>query len=61
MIREGWFRGRKTQSFTLQWHLTNACPFHCRHCYDRSDRRELDLPQALAVLEIFRPFAAVAA
>lgn len=50
MIREGWFLGRKTRSFTLQWHLTNACPFHCRHCYDRSARQELDLPQALAVL-----------
>jgi selenobiotic family peptide radical SAM maturase len=56
MIREGWFRGRRTRNFTLQWHLTNACPFECRHCYDRSDRRELDLPQALAVLDDFQAF-----
>jgi selenobiotic family peptide radical SAM maturase len=56
MIREGWLRGRKTRHFTLQWHVTNACPFHCRHCYDRSKRQELDLPQALAVLEDFRSF-----
>ena len=35
MIRDRWFFGRATRSFTLQWHLTNACPFHCRHCYDR--------------------------
>lgn len=56
MIREGWFRGRKTRSFMLQWHLTNACPFGCRHCYDRSDRRELDLPQALAVLDDLQGF-----
>lgn len=56
MIREGWFRGRKTGHFTLQWHVTNACPFRCRHCYDRSERQELDLPQALAVLDDFRAF-----
>ncbi|MCL2778238.1 MAG: thio(seleno)oxazole modification radical SAM maturase SbtM [Polyangiaceae bacterium] len=56
MIRDGWFRGRKTTGFTLQWHLTNACPYQCRHCYDRLDRRELDLAQALAVVEDFRRF-----
>ncbi len=27
-----------TQIFTLQWHLTQACDLHCRHCYDRSAR-----------------------
>jgi selenobiotic family peptide radical SAM maturase len=56
MIRDGWFRGRKARRFTLQWHLTNACPFQCRHCYDRTDRQELDLPQALSVLEDFLIF-----
>lgn len=56
MICDGWFSGRATRSFTLQWHLTNACSFHCRHCYDRSDRRELDLPRALAVLDDFLAF-----
>lgn len=56
MLREGWLRGRKTRSFALQWHLTNACAFHCRHCYDRSDRRELTLPQALAVLQDLQAF-----
>jgi selenobiotic family peptide radical SAM maturase len=56
MIRDGWYCGRATRSFTLQWHLTNACPFECRHCYDRSDRRELDLPQSLAVLDDFQTF-----
>ncbi len=56
MIRNGWFRGRKTSGFTLQWHLTNACPYRCSHCYDRLDRRELDLVQALAVVEDFRHF-----
>jgi selenobiotic family peptide radical SAM maturase len=56
MIREGWILGRKTRTFTLQWHLTNACPFRCRHCYDRSDRRELDLRQGLAVLADLQDF-----
>lgn len=37
--------------FTLQWHITQACDLHCKHCYDRSSRRELALPQALGVLE----------
>ena len=23
-------------AFTLQWHITQACDLHCRHCYDRS-------------------------
>ncbi len=56
MIRERWFSGRKTANFTLQWHLTNACPFHCRHCYDRSARDELGLPEALRVLDDLRTF-----
>ncbi len=50
MIAEGWLTGRRTDSFVLQWHLTNACPYHCRHCYDRSRRGELDLGDARRVL-----------
>ena len=46
MLRDRWFFGRKTHSFTLQWHLTNACRFHCRHCYDRSTRDELSRDEA---------------
>jgi selenobiotic family peptide radical SAM maturase len=30
-----------SQTFTLQWHITQACDLHCRHCYDRSDRTSL--------------------
>ena len=56
MIREGLIRRRKCGAFTLQWHLTNACGFHCRHCYDRTDRRELPLAQARDVLVGFRDF-----
>jgi len=38
-------------TFTLQWHVTQACDLNCRHCYDRSDRSDMTLPQALAVLD----------
>jgi selenobiotic family peptide radical SAM maturase len=37
--------------FTLQWHVTQACDLHCKHCYDRSERRSLSLTQALKILE----------
>lgn len=37
--------------FTLQWHITQACDLHCRHCYDRSERPSLPLPQAMKILE----------
>jgi selenobiotic family peptide radical SAM maturase len=37
--------------FTLQWHITQACDLHCRHCYDRSRRNELSLSQALGILD----------
>lgn len=37
--------------FTLQWHITNACDLHCKHCYDRSNRRALGLDQSMAILD----------
>lgn len=43
-------------TFTLQWHITQACDLHCRHCYDRSKRSPLTLEQALAVLDDMRGF-----
>ncbi len=43
-------------SFTLQWHLTQACDLHCRHCYDRSARAAVALPDALRVLEDLEGF-----
>jgi selenobiotic family peptide radical SAM maturase len=56
MLREGLLRGRSARVFTLQWHLTNACSNHCRHCYDRSDRGEPSLEEALRILGLFREF-----
>lgn len=50
MLRDRWLFGRKTRAFTVQWHLTNRCPFRCRHCYDRSVRDELSLVEVRRVL-----------
>ncbi len=38
-------------TFTLQWHLTQACDLNCRHCYDRSSRKNMELSQAIHVLD----------
>lgn len=56
MLKDRLIGGRKTRTFTLQWHLTNACPFHCRHCYDRSERGQLELADALGILAAFQRF-----
>jgi len=45
-----------SSSFTLQWHLTQACDLRCRHCYDRSERAAVPLSQALSVLDDLRSF-----
>ncbi len=42
--------------FVLQWHITQACDLHCKHCYDRSNRSVLKLDQALGILDDFRLF-----
>lgn len=47
---------RAAEIFTLQWHLTQACDLHCRHCYDRSDRIPLSYADALAILDDFESF-----
>jgi selenobiotic family peptide radical SAM maturase len=42
--------------FSLQWHLTQACDLHCKHCYDRSSRSSLPLGQSLKVLDGLESF-----
>lgn len=42
--------------FTLQWHITQACDLHCKHCYDRSARKSLPYETALRILEEFYDF-----
>jgi len=44
------------KSFTLQWHITQACDLHCRHCYDRTDRTRMGLSRGIAVLDDMRDF-----
>ncbi len=36
--------------FTIQWHITNVCDLHCKHCYDRDKRSPLTLNQGKKVL-----------
>lgn len=38
-------------TFTLQWHITQACDLHCRHCYDRSVRKSVSMDEAVRVLD----------
>jgi len=42
--------------FTLQWHLTQTCDLHCRHCYDRSRRSDFPFERALTLLDELRSF-----
>ncbi len=43
-----WF---SAPTFTLQWHITQDCDLHCRHCYDRTDRKTMTLNQGIRVLD----------
>ena len=43
-------------SFTLQWHITQVCDLHCKHCYDRTDRSPLIFEQAVKVLDDLQAF-----
>lgn len=41
----------RTGIFTLQWHITQTCDLHCRHCYDRSERSPMPPSRAIRVLD----------
>ncbi len=43
-----WFT---SPTFTLQWHITQVCDLHCRHCYDRSDRATMELDKGIKILD----------
>ncbi len=45
-----------SSAFTLQWHITQACDLHCKHCYDRTSRTAVAYDQALTILDDFRAF-----
>jgi len=59
LVRPDFFRQGKgidpryfsTPTFTLQWHITQRCDLRCRHCYDRSDRQEMEVSQGVRVLD----------
>ena len=53
---EGWQRHLQSDYFTLQWHVTQACDLHCKHCYDRSSISPLTLDQGIRILDQFREF-----
>jgi selenobiotic family peptide radical SAM maturase len=46
-----------TRFFTLQWHITQTCDLHCRHCYDRSRRKSMDYRDALRILDDLSDFS----
>ncbi|MEE4314982.1 MAG: thio(seleno)oxazole modification radical SAM maturase SbtM [Desulfofustis sp.] len=46
----------RAEVFTLQWHITQACDLHCRHCYDRSSRQAVTAEQGTRVLDQFSAF-----
>lgn len=37
--------------FSMQWHITQECDLHCRHCYDRNQYQSLSLEQEIGVLD----------
>lgn len=45
-----------SRSFTLQWHITQSCDLHCKHCYDRSNRSNMALEDAITVLDNLHAF-----
>jgi selenobiotic family peptide radical SAM maturase len=45
-------------AFTLQWHITQTCDLHCKHCYDRSSRSQVTLGQAIRILDDLHAFCA---
>lgn len=56
-VRSEPYEGFLTSSvFTLQWHITQACDLHCKHCYDRSTIAPLELDRACRVLDDLRLF-----
>ena len=44
------------KTFTLQWHITQACDLHCKHCYDRSPSQPVSLAKGQAIMDQFYDF-----
>lgn len=48
----------EARAFTIQWHITQACDLHCRHCYDRNSYASLPLDRSIPVLDDMVRFCA---
>jgi selenobiotic family peptide radical SAM maturase len=46
----------RSRIFALQWHITQACDLHCRHCYDRDQYQSLSLQQEIDILDNLAEF-----
>lgn len=46
----------QVETFTLQWHITNACDLHCKHCYDRVRPSPMTREQGQDILQSFQVF-----
>lgn len=42
--------------FALQWHITQTCDLHCRHCYDRTPCPPLGLEHEIKILDDLAEF-----
>ena len=42
--------------FTLQWHITHKCELRCKHCYDRTNRKQVSKEQAQNILDQMEEF-----
>jgi len=45
-----------SETFTLQWHITQRCDLRCLHCYDRSPGRDVPLERGLWLLDELAAF-----
>lgn len=50
---------RTSRVFALQWHITQDCDLHCRHCYDRIPCESLTLSQEIAILDNLYDFCSI--
>jgi len=41
--------------FALQWHITERCNWHCRHCYQKEGSRDDELPLS-GLFDIFKQY-----
>lgn len=44
---------KKPFNFALQWHVTERCNWHCKHCYQKEVAEELSLPQLYSCVDQF--------